>query len=114
MFSLAGSSPQAPTPSSRGSGTPHSAQSNYSTHSLAFRTEEFVDAASGNLLLIYVWNFHVLSHLLLIYICKLHWNCGAADHVFSPPRFMLDQFYNLAGSADFVSPTRERMASQIR
>ena len=28
----------------------------------------------GNLLLIYICNFHVLSHLLLIYICKLHWN----------------------------------------
>ena len=28
----------------------------------------------GNLLLIHIWNFHVLSHLLLIYICKLHWN----------------------------------------
>ena len=23
-------------------------------------------------------NFHVLSHLLLIYICKLHWNCQVA------------------------------------
>ena len=29
---------------------------------------------SGNFLMIYIWNFHVLSHLLLIYICKLHWN----------------------------------------
>ena len=29
---------------------------------------------SGKFLLIYIWNFHVLSHLLLIYICKLHWN----------------------------------------
>ena len=29
---------------------------------------------SGNLLLIYICNFHVLSNLLLIYICKLHWN----------------------------------------
>ena len=28
----------------------------------------------GNFLLIYIFNFHVLSHLLLIYICKLHWN----------------------------------------
>jgi hypothetical protein len=26
------------------------------------------------LLLIYKCNFHVLNHLLLIYICKLHWN----------------------------------------
>ena len=28
----------------------------------------------GKLLLIYIYNFHVLSNLLLIYICKLHWN----------------------------------------
>jgi hypothetical protein len=26
------------------------------------------------LLLIYIWNFHVLNHLLLVYMCKLHWN----------------------------------------
>jgi hypothetical protein len=29
----------------------------------------------GNFLLNYICNFHVLSHLLLIYICKLHWKC---------------------------------------
>ena len=29
---------------------------------------------SGKFLLIYICNFHVLSHFLLIYICKLHWN----------------------------------------
>ena len=29
---------------------------------------------AGKLLLIYICNFHVLSHLLLIYICELHWN----------------------------------------
>ena len=29
---------------------------------------------SGKTLLIYISNFHVLSHLLLIYLCKLHWN----------------------------------------
>ena len=28
---------------------------------------------SGNLLIIYICNFHVLSNLLLISICKLHW-----------------------------------------
>ena len=28
----------------------------------------------GKSLMIYICNFHVLSHLLLIYICKLHWN----------------------------------------
>jgi membrane-bound metal-dependent hydrolase YbcI (DUF457 family) len=28
----------------------------------------------GKLLLIYTCNFYVLSHFLLIYICKLHWN----------------------------------------
>ena len=27
----------------------------------------------GKLLMIYICNFHVLSHLLLTYICKLHW-----------------------------------------
>ena len=29
---------------------------------------------TGEYFLIYICNFHVLSHLLLIYICKLHWN----------------------------------------
>ena len=29
---------------------------------------------TGKFLLIYICNFHVLSHLLLIFICKLHWN----------------------------------------
>jgi Glutamate synthase central domain len=29
---------------------------------------------AGKSLLIYICNFHVLSHLLLIYIRKLHWN----------------------------------------
>ena len=28
---------------------------------------------AGKFLLIYIYNFHVLSDLLLIYICKLHW-----------------------------------------
>ena len=28
----------------------------------------------GNSLMIHICNFHVLNHLLLIYICKLHWN----------------------------------------
>ena len=27
----------------------------------------------GKLILIYMCNFHVLTHLLLIYICKFHW-----------------------------------------
>ena len=30
----------------------------------------------GKLLLICICNFHVLSHLLIVYICKLHWNSG--------------------------------------
>jgi hypothetical protein len=34
--------------------------------------EAFV--GKGKFLLIYIFNFHVLSNLLLIYICKLHWN----------------------------------------
>ena len=29
---------------------------------------------TGNLLLIYICNFHVLNYFLLIYICKFHWN----------------------------------------
>ena len=34
----------------------------------------FAHADTGNWLLIYLRNFHVLRHLLLIYTCKLHWN----------------------------------------
>ena len=34
----------------------------------------FALGLGGNFLLIYVCNFHVLNHLLFIYICKLHWN----------------------------------------
>ena len=34
----------------------------------------------GKFLLIYIWNFHVLSNLLLIYICKLHWNRWVECH----------------------------------
>ena len=37
--------------------------------------------STGKLLLIYIWNFHVLSHLLLIYIRKLHWNSFSAGSV---------------------------------
>ena len=29
---------------------------------------------TGTFFLIYIWNFHVLNHFLLIYVCKLHWN----------------------------------------
>ena len=36
---------------------------------------EFMDMdQSGKFLLIFICNFHVLSSLLLIYMCKLHWN----------------------------------------
>ena len=34
---------------------------------------------SGKLLLIYICNFHVLSHFLFIYTCKLHWNHNKSD-----------------------------------
>jgi hypothetical protein len=34
----------------------------------------FCDLSQGDLLLIYICNFHVLSNLLLIYTCKLYWN----------------------------------------
>ena len=43
----------------------------------AVRCAEIVKAglaSHGKSLMIYIWNFHVLSNLLLIYICKLHWN----------------------------------------
>ena len=33
----------------------------------------------GKFLMIFICNFHLLSHLLLIYICKLHWMCEADD-----------------------------------
>ena len=38
--------------------------------------EQITTEDEGELLLIYICNFHVISHLLLIYICKLHWNSG--------------------------------------
>ena len=37
------------------------------------------EADAGNFLLIYICNFHILSHLLLNYICKLHWNFAAEE-----------------------------------
>ena len=40
---------------------------------------------SGKLLLIYICNFHVLSNLLLNYICKLHWNPDFSDLFIPPP-----------------------------
>ena len=33
----------------------------------------------------YICNFHVLSNLLLIYICKLHWNPTRPEKDFSNP-----------------------------
>ena len=36
--------------------------------------------SAGNLLLIYICNFHFLNHFLLIYICKLHWNFRRQCH----------------------------------
>ena len=34
---------------------------------------------SGKLLQIYIWNVHVLNHLLLNYVCKLHWEQAVID-----------------------------------
>ena len=45
----------------------------------------------GNLLLIYICNFHFLSNLLLIYICQLHWR-ARSEGDFSPYRFVLVSF----------------------
>ena len=39
-----------------------------------FRLFKQLQQMPGTLLLIDICYFHVLSHLLLIYICKLHWN----------------------------------------
>ena len=38
---------------------------------------------TGNFLLVYISNFHVLNHLLLIYICKLHWNLNRLNATIS-------------------------------
>ena len=48
--------------------------------------------------MIYICNFHVLSHLLLIYVCKLHWNLRVwleeiqlaifAIHITSPEKLL--------------------------
>ena len=56
----------------------------YTAYSLYCYTEDFkshgmklaevISTSLGNFLLVYICNFHVLSHLLLNYICKLHWN----------------------------------------
>ena len=40
----------------------------------AVSTIMYLMALQGNFLMIHICNFHVLSNLLLIYICKLHWN----------------------------------------
>ena len=45
---------------------------------------DFLD--QGKSLLIYIWNFHVLSNLLLIYICKLHWNINMTSWTKIYPR----------------------------
>ena len=45
----------------------------------SFEGETAINADLGELLLIYICNFHVLSHLLLIYICKLHWNLNTTE-----------------------------------
>ena len=42
--------------------------------SLSLDTVMYESFFRGKLLMIYICNFLVLNHLLLIYICKLHWN----------------------------------------
>ena len=52
------------------SGTSHFLGQNFArAFDVFFQTEK-----SGTSFLIFICNFHVLSHLLLNYICKLHWN----------------------------------------
>ena len=50
----------------------HSRSATRGVHSGSRRPDPLIKCI-GELLLIYICNFHVLNHLLLIYICKLHW-----------------------------------------
>ena len=57
---------------------------------------------SGKFLMIYIWNFHVLCHLLLICICKLHWNFSRSECVYV-------QF-----SSSTLKKRRQRMTCAVR
>ena len=48
------------------------------------------DHEKGKSLMIYIWNFHVLNHLLLNYICKLHWKAGGNTN---PGWFFYDFYF---------------------
>jgi hypothetical protein len=76
------------SPSMEGVKVKRSAGEGYGTYSWTITFPVSLGDA-GKLLLICICNFHVLSHLLMIYICKLHWNlqtfCSSAALVLSDP-----------------------------
>ena len=79
------------------------------------------DDDEGNSLLIYICNFHVLNHLLLNYICKLHWNFDDNDEVteFLPENIAEECFggeassYPATGAANFSGKKIERMSNAL-
>ena len=48
-----------------------------------------LEASTGNLLMIYICNFHVLSNSLLICICKLLWNLRSGSGFISTDEFSM-------------------------
>ena len=65
---------------------------------------------TGTSLLIYIWNFHVLSNSLLIYICKLHWNpTGTTTHQLCTSE--MSTFYNITLSPEEMSPPSSSSSS---
>ena len=52
--------------------------------------------------MIYICNFHILSHLLLIYICKLHWNHWNFNTMF----VYQDRLYSIELNPDCCEWTR--------
>ena len=63
--------------------------------------------------MIYICNFHVLSDLLLIYICKLHWNrrFNPQDDIQFPDERMISTSVwegNVTNIDSVVSPVKKR------
>ena len=71
---------------------------------------------TGKFLLIYIWNFHVLNHLLLIYICKLHWNRNKGGrticHHCGLCQPCIDKSATPNCSNDILKKKREKIASR--
>ena len=67
---------------------------NYQGHASEYYSDSCRrDGVWGKLLIIYICNFHVISNLLLIHICKLHWNTW--DPVWSEPKQKVRQVLHL-------------------